>query len=161
MLTDAQVDELMEFLGRYCAALSQMAEGEKEKLHALTSNSLPRVEHAISLAQANSMQIENLEKQRIALMTGFGCGNYNHRELLGAVQPERREALLGVIRQFEEHIETVRFYNSRSMDVARDNLMRVSPETVLAQRNGKASDPYTAAKKGLGGESTSLLQTKI
>ena len=72
MLETGNVTELYSFLGEYSHFFEHMAKCEKEKLDAILQNKLPLLESTIATAQANAMQLSNMEKKRLELQKKAG-----------------------------------------------------------------------------------------
>lgn len=156
--------ELIDFYEEYAAFLAQVLRDEEEKLQALLSNSLPRIEHAISAAQANAKQMENLELRREMLQERAGCGGKTFREILELVPQEEQAAFQSLFERIQKAVELIKFHNEKSMSVARANVKAVNPEALMPgeQKNAAMENPYMRARRQAQPEhSTSLLETKI
>lgn len=165
MFTEAQAAELFVFFEKYASALHNMARDEKDKLSALLSNSLPRIEHAISTAQANTKLIENYENRRIALQQSLGCPGMTFSELLEKIPETHSLSLSSLFRQIQAAVDEIKFTNEKSMEVAHTNITRLNPETLLAAKpggeNGAAQAPYGAARGYQGAGSPSIFKAKV
>lgn len=146
MLTAEQAQELFTFFEKYVSVLYTMVADEKEKLNALVSNSLPRIEHAISVAQANAKQIESFESKRISLQASIGCADMTLSQLLEQVPESHAVSVSSLFSQMGKYIDEIKFVNDKSMAVARDNMVRLAPEAAIIQQSeGPAANPYEAA----------------
>ncbi len=165
MISEAQAAELFAFFEKYAAALHGMARDEKEKLGALLSNSLPRIEHAISTAQANTKLIENYENRRIALQESLGCPDMTFTQLLEAVPDANRLPLSSLFRRIQAAVDEIKFTNEKSMEVAHTNITRLTPETLIAASPGGegalAAVSYGAARGYQSAEAPSIFKTKV
>ncbi len=163
MITEAQAAELFTFFEKYASALNTMARDEKEKLNALLSNSLQRIEHAISTAQANTKLIETLESRRIALQESLGYGQMTFSQLIEEIPETHKLSLSSLFRQIQSYVDEIKFTNDKSMVVAHTNITRLNPETLVAK---PASDsvfpatPYGAARSHQGASVPSIFKTK-
>lgn len=165
MITEAQAAELFVFFEKYASALHGMARDEKEKLSALLSNSLPRIEHAISTAQANTKLIENYENRRITLQASLGCPDMTFSQLIEEIPETHRLSLSSLFRQIQSSVDEIKFTNEKSMEVAHTNITRLNPETLLAAKPGNegvaTALPYGAARGYQNAEAPSIFKTKV
>ncbi|MFV0498304.1 MAG: hypothetical protein ACK5L0_09105 [Candidatus Fimivivens sp.] len=162
MITDAQAAELFAFFEKYTSTLNTMAHDEKEKLNALLSNSLSRIERAISTAQANTKLMENLETKRIALQENLGCGHLTFSQLIEEIPKTHKPSLASLFRQIQSLVDSIKFTNDKSMAVAHTNITRLNPESLISQPNNEAallSTPYSGSLIH-GTSIPSILKTK-
>lgn len=143
MITEAQALELFAFFEKYASALNTMARDEKEKLSALTSNSLPRIEHAISTAQANTKLIENLESKRLVLQESLGCSQMTFSQLIEEIPEAHKLSLSSLFRQIQSSVDEIKFMNDKSMAVAHTNITRLNPEALVPKPHGDGTPPST------------------
>lgn len=163
MITEAQAAELFIFFEKYASALHTMTRDEKEKLSALLSNSLPRIEHAISTAQANTKLIENLESKRIALQSSLGFAQLTLSQLLEEIPDTHKLSLSSLFKQIQTSVDEIKFTNEKSMAVAHTNITRMNPEALVPKPNGDgvaAVSPYSAVRSNQGAASPSIFKTK-
>lgn len=164
MLSSEQAQELFVFFEKYVSVLYSIAQDEKEKLNSLTSNSLPRIEHAISVAQANAKQIENFEAKRVSLQASLGCGDMTLSQIVEQLPESHTVSVSSLFKQLEKYVDEIRFINDKSMSVARDNMARLNPDAPILQPNeGGASqnaNPYEAAMSHQN-EPQSIFKAKI
>ena len=165
MITEVQAAELFVFFEKYASALYGMARDEKEKLGALLSNSLPRIEHAISTAQANTKLIENYENRRIALQESLGCPEMTFAQLIEEVPDTHRLSLSSLFRRIQASVDEINFTNEKSMEVAHTNITRLNPETLIAAKPGGEGAPaavsYGAARGYQSADTPSIFKTKV
>lgn len=154
----AAQQELLDFLEEYRSFFQQMEQSERDKLEALVSNELPRIEHAISIAQANTKRLENLEQRRAQLQERAGLADLTFSQLTEQL-PEHRRTLTELFGRIQACVEEIKFYNTKSMEVAKTNLMRINPDALRMQDTGH-SQPYGYAKEQLT-KRISMLETKI
>lgn len=164
MLTEAQAAELFAFFEKYASALRSMARDEKEKLDALLSNSLPRIEHAISTAQANTKLIENLESKRIALLESLGCAQMTFPQLLEEIPESHKLPLSSLFRQIQASVDQIKFINDKSMTVAHTNITRLNPDALVSipgSDGATAATPYDAARSHQVADAPSIFKTTV
>lgn len=162
MMEEHQATAMLGFIEQYAAFLNTMANNEKEKLAALVSNNLERIERAILTAQADGKQLENLEKKRMALQAENGCGGYSLAQLCEATPIVLRARMSELCQSVREGIEEIKFNNTKSMGVARTNIIQVNPDAVLTTvKNEQSHNPYTRAQnKEHEGENVQMLTKK-
>lgn len=156
------VQELFVFLNEYDAFLHSMIADEEEKLRALVSGSLQRIEHALSTAQANAKQLENLEARREMLQAKAGFGGKSFSEILEEITPELKDEGYELFGRFEHDVQEIKFRNEKSMDFARANIREVNPDILRdgsPTLGGAAGSAY--AKMSRSDERPALLETKI
>lgn len=160
MSTEKYEEELFQFLEQYADFLGQMAINEEEKLQALISNSLPRIERAISNAQADAKQMENYELKRQRLQEQAGYGGMTFSEMIDYAPEEEAQSLEALLWRIEDYVGTIKFHNSKSMKVARTNMLDLNPGAELpgaAAVNGV----YQKVKDRTKANNASILETKI
>ena len=163
MLTHLQAAEMLGFFEKYALALHAMAQDEAEKLNALMSDSLPRIEQAISAAQANTKQIESLEAKRIALQASMGCPGMTFSQLLEQVPEPYYISLSAIFAQVQASVDKIKFTNTKSMSVAQANIARLNPEAPVLRsyaENHQGAKPYESARSYQDSASTSIFKTK-
>lgn len=163
MLNEQSAERLIEFFDEYAEALTLMEADEKEKLSALISNSLPRIERAINMAQANTKQMENYEKKRIALQTSIGCGGKTLSELVAVVPVGRRVVLSALLDRIKLAVREINYCNQKSMIVARSNIIQVNPDVLTAIEKPEhegAARPYEETARVTRSETVPLFKAK-
>lgn len=151
--------ELIDFFEEYAEFLTQMAGSENEKLEALLSNELPRIEHAISMTQANAKQLENFEVRRQARQRRIGCEEMTFSQIIDVAPKEERLLLQSLFNKIQDCVEEIKFRNGKSMGVARANMRQIDPDMLLPRRaEGMPVNAYIKAKAEAG--RISMLETK-
>lgn len=162
-LQQKELESFLVFLQRYNSFLLKMAQDEDEKLQALVSGQLTRIEHALSTAQANAKQIENLEVKRMELQEQAGVEGMTFSQILALLPEELRAEGEALFAQFEKHLNDVKFRNGKSMDYARAHLQAIHPEAMkestVSGSGSVAGNAY--AKMANLDERSSMLETKI
>lgn len=155
MATAQSREEFVSFMVDYTAFLGRMRSDETEKLSALNSRDIQRIEHSLSVCQANAKQLENYEARRGALQAAAGYGELTFRELIGKAPAEDQDHLWSLFSRFEHNVAEIRFLNDRSMSVARDNMVAVNPESAP---QGPPKNPYEKIKEDQNRKSMMLEQ---
>lgn len=154
-----RMQELIDFFEEYAEFLTQMSGDENEKLEALLSGELPRIEHAISMAQANAKKLENLEVRRQTLQRRAGCDGMTFSQIISQSTPEDEPMLQSLFERIQSCVEEIKFRNGKSMGVARANMHQADPQTLLAKSDGMPTNAYIKAKAEAG--RVTMLETKV
>ncbi len=157
MPTVAAHEAFVAFMAEYTVFLAGMCADEKEKMAALGGNVLLNVEQSIAKSQANAKQLANYEQKRAILQQAAGYGGMSFRQLIAAALPQNQAGLWELFSRFEHLVLEIRFYNEKSMAIARDKMVDIDPEAVLAPSG--AANPYQKlqSRQAAGG----LLETKV
>lgn len=150
--------QLYDFLEEYTDFLDKMQRDETEKFAALSSRDMARIEHSISVAQANAKQLENFETQRIKLQNRAGLEGLSFREIILKAPEHEQSWLLQLFDRFERSVSDIKFYNDKSMSVARDEMLEIDPSAVLP--GAVKQNPYSKLKEETGNKN-GMLETKI
>lgn len=164
MVTESQATELINFFQKYTSALHTMVQDEKEKLNALVSNSLPRIEHAISVAQANTKQIENLEAKRLALQDSVACSDLTFSQLLEEIPDTYKDSMASLFRQIQNYVDQIKFTNNKSVKIARTNIIQLNPDALIPQPNSESvqtTNPYETVRNLQSASSATIFKAKI
>ncbi len=164
MAISSTQQEYFAFMAEYATFLEHMLDDERNKLLALQSKELPRIEQSIVTSQANAKQLENLETKRLHLQMKAGYNELSFLQILETQDKEELRVLRPLYDSFERNVREIRFFNTKSMAVAKDNMQHLKPGAVLpGVAGGEAStgnEPYsrlTQNPESSGG----LLQTKV
>lgn len=111
-----------DFLTEYTDFFKGMASFEQQKLEVLLENHLPEIEHAISVTQANAMQLDNLENKRIRLQSEAGLSQMSLSQLAETAPENSRGKLQNLVGELNSYIRDIKFYNSKSMHVVQVKL---------------------------------------
>lgn len=121
-MSDVNNAEFYALLEQYIQALKDMLDGEQQKLEALYANDLKSIEKALSISQANSMNLENVEKKRIYLQQKAGLAGLSFSEIIDNAKPEDKNMLMRYFEVARRLLEQIRYLNSRSMNISASNL---------------------------------------
>lgn len=152
--------EFKDFMEEYTDFLEDMATDEIEKLDALNSWNLERIERSIAASQANAKKLENYEAKRISLQEDIGFAGMTFKDIISQSDPADQGRLRQLFERFERGVADIRFHNDKSMAVARDHMLQVDPEAVLPAGKGAVSNPYAQIRDQKNKQS-SILETKI
>lgn len=139
----------------YTCFFQAAAEQEEEKLRALLSDDLHRIERALTEHQRITKQVEQYEQQRMALQERIGLGGKSFRDIIAMADSENRQDLKLLFRAFDAAIRNIKHSNSRSLEIARLNLQileEISPAGITDAHlyNQKGASPdYTGKSVNL------------
>lgn len=160
MAMPQQHEDFVAFMVDYTAFLGRMRADESDKLKALSSRDLSRIEHSITVSQANAKQLQNYEAKRMAIQAAAGYDGMSFRQLIVEAPTEEQDRLWQLFSRFENNVAEIRFFNDKSMAVARDNMIEVDPASVLpGQAGSRPSNPYEKLREERNHQS-SILETK-
>lgn len=149
---------LVSFFEEYADFMAEMAASETEKLQALISNELPRIEHAISVAQANAMKLDNMELQRIRLQERAGCEGLTFSQIIARAPDEEKQRLEALFARIQGCIEDIKQRNDKSVGVANANMRRLNVELSHSGRDASPAGAYIRAQENRG--DMPILETK-
>ena len=127
-------NEYYDFMTEYTDFLEETAEKEKDKLSALLSDDLKRIEHCLNEHQSTIKKTELYEKEREKLQKRLGIGGLTLKEIIEKCSdPEEKELLEKLAVRFKIAIDNVKHANKTALQVAQMNLQiieNVSPSGV-------------------------------
>ncbi|MCI8441145.1 MAG: flagellar protein FlgN [Provencibacterium sp.] len=136
----------------YAGYFEGLAEGEKDKLDALLSHDLQRMERSIAQQQAVEKKMEQLEELRESLQQAAGFGNMTGQQIIALLNGAEKNELEQAYKRLSDAVASVKFYNQKSMDVCKQNLQLIGSEVVdpaappTYSPTQRASEGYTGAK---------------
>lgn len=131
--------ELQEYLQSVQVCLTQcedMLEKEQEKRRALLGRDMTTLEKVMGDQQANMMQLERIERQRLQAQKKAGYGELSAREVLEKI-PEgedrvQAEALFSKLRGTAMQLQAL---NQEAMDIAQNELQFYEQYGAIERRN--------------------------
>lgn len=111
-----------EFLNEYRDFLHEMIETEQEKLAALVSNELIRIEQSLSQQQLMAKRFESMESKRSSLQRQAGFANLSFTEIINLSEEADRPSLFACFGNITQSIEQIQFLNQKSMGLVRDQM---------------------------------------
>ena len=152
-------DEFYDFMSSYTEFLEETAEKEKEKLSALLSDDLKRIEHCLNEHQSTIKKTEKFENDREELQKRLGLGNMTFREIIASTDDaEENEMLQKLYNRFVVAVDNVKHANKTSLQVAQTNLKileEIMPSGVTDARC------YNTKGVSTGRKNIGILNTKI
>lgn len=151
-------ERFRDFMIEYTDYFDSLVIQEQEKLNALLSYELKRIEHSIAVQQASSMQLANLEKKRMKLQEDEGIPQLSFREIIAMVEGDGRFELQALFDRMQQSIDEVKRYNNEAMDFVKSNLAVVNASTTE-----KKGDTYSQNKTATAAteEEVPMFETKI
>ncbi|MEM1485295.1 hypothetical protein V6615_10510 [Oscillospiraceae bacterium PP1C4] len=153
-------EHFFEFMETYTEFFESMVSVEKEKLEALLSFQLKKIEQAISAGQANAMKLENYEKKRMELQVQAGFAEATFQEIIDSIDGELKKVLENLLRRMNNAVQEIKFYNGKSMGLAKINLQSINDAVPSSARS--EAQGYTSLKTQADAyKNTVSFETKI
>ncbi len=119
-------NELKTFIAASRECLKQcekMLEQERAKRKALVISDAEKIEAALKIQQASSMQLENLERKRIDAQNAAGYSNKTASEIISELgDTDAARELNDIYVKWKATVEEIKEYNEKSMELAAANL---------------------------------------
>lgn len=151
------MQELIEFMEVYTCFFEQVESKQEEKLNALLSGDIRKVEGAIVMQQALDKQIANMEQQRMETFMRLGIMEKTFRELVEENQGEDRKVLGSLFERLDKAIGNIRFLNKKAIKLAQDALSKTDSRDFARSGAGQMGNKYVQPGAGTG----SVWNTKI
>ena len=149
--------EFRTLMEEYIAFLEESVEREKEKYAALVSYDPKRTDKVVAEQQAANMRLAQLEARREEAQRQAGWEGLTFRQILERTDGAEKDTLTGLFERFENAVNEIRFYNSRSLSFANDGLRRLGAAGV-----GQQTGTYDAAGRQRDGvKGASLFETEV
>ncbi len=151
--------EFYDFMSEYTDFLEETAEKEKDKLSALLSDDLKRIEHCLNEHQSTIKKTEYYEKEREKLQRRLGIATLTLKEIIERnSDPEEKELLEKLAERFKIAIDNVKHANKTALQVAQMNLQIIENVAPSGVTDAKCynSKGIPSVRKNMG-----ILNTKI
>lgn len=156
----ATITDFIEFMEQYADFISYMESEEQNKLDALLSYNIKKIEQSIASQQAVGKRLEALEKRRMSLQEEAGLGELTFKEILEKVEGGDREKLSELFARFTKSIDHVKYLNSKSIELVKMNLKEINSSGLI--EDVPESEAYTAnRKKNTAEQGRPVFETKI
>lgn len=119
------MQETIQLLTEYTEFFEQMEIKQAEKLGMLLTKDLSKVESALLLEESMEKQMQSMEKKRLEHFSSRGLTGKHLKELIEESSGEERETLRDLQRRLEGAVGNIRYYNSKSNEFAREELIRL------------------------------------
>ena len=116
-----------------------------------------RTDKAVAEQQAANMRLAQLEERREKVQRQAGWEGLTFRQILERTDGAEKEILAGLFERFENAVNEIRYYNSRSLSFANDGL-RILGAAGVGQQTGTYD---VAGRQRDGVKSASLFETEV
>ena len=125
------MEDTIQFLTEYTEFFEEIERKQAEKLGMLLTRELNKVESALLMEESMEKQIKNMEEKRQEHFTSQGLVGKRLKELVEESSGEERETLRQLQRRLEDAIGNIRYYNSKSNELAKEELFRLRGDNLL------------------------------
>lgn len=150
-------DEFYNFMLEYTEFFEETAAKEREKMSALLSDDLSRIEKCLSEHQTTIKKTEIYEAEREKLQASIGLGGKSFRQIMSMADGEEYNKLRILYVRFRAAVDNVSHSNKTSLQIAETN-MRVIESMTASVNDAKCYDNtgVSAKRRNMG-----LLNKKI
>lgn len=136
-------NKLKTFMGEYISLFDEVKQHEKNKMQALLSNDLKKIESAMQVYQTDIKKIELVEKQRRELFSSLGFGEKTFEEIANDFDGDDKYGLLKMRSQLQGIVRDIQYLNQKSMEIANIQLgyyneLAKDEETHMYNAKGKS-----------------------
>ncbi len=107
-----------DFMADYAEFFENVREQEKEKLEALLSNDLPRMQKSLSEQQIVLKKAEAMEKKRLAMLKEIGCENLPLREVAARFDGEEKQRIISSGIRLDRAVKSIQYFNRKALEIA-------------------------------------------
>ena len=125
------MEDTIQFLTEYTEFFEEIERKQAEKLGMLLTRELNKVESALLMEESMEKQIKNMEEKRQEHFASQGLVGKRLKELVEESSGEERETLRQLQRRLEDAIGNIRYYNSKSNELAKEELFRLRGDNLL------------------------------
>lgn len=150
-------DEFYSFMLEYTEFFEETAVKEREKMCALLSDDLSRIEKCLNEHQTTLKKTELFEERREKLQEKIGLAGKSFRQIIAMTDGDEHESLRKLYNRFKVAVDNVSHSNKTSLQIAETN-MRIIENLSPSVNDAKCYDNngVPAKRKNMG-----LLNTKI
>lgn len=151
-------DEFYNFMLEYTEFFEQTAVLEREKMCALLSDDLRRIEKCLNEHQSTIKKAEAYENEREKLQARIGLGGKSFRQIMALTDGDEYEALRKLYNRFKTAVDNVSHSNKTSLQIAETN-MKIIESMTATVNDAKCYDSkgaQTSKRRNMG-----FLNTKI
>lgn len=150
-------DEFYSFMLEYTEFFEETAAKEREKMCALLSDDLSRIEKCLNEHQTTIKKTEHYEAEREKLQARLGVGGKSFRQILAMVDGDEHDMLKKLYNRFKAAVDNVSHSNKTSLQIAETN-MRIIESMTTSVHDAKCYDNngVSAKRRNMG-----LLNKKI
>lgn len=137
-----EMQEYIQTLKQCIIQCQAMLEQEKQKRKALLGRDMSVLESVISDQQANIMQLDNMEGQRMLAQEAAGFGQLTAKEMLQAMSAgELRESIEPLQEQLRDIVLQIQRLNQEAMKIAQNEL-RILEQFGITERKDMKNPTY-------------------
>lgn len=114
----SRFDEYLGFMKRYLSFFEVVKDNERNKMEALLSNDLKKIESAMSQHQSDVKKIEILEKQRRELSIELGFGERDFKQVCELFEGEEKKVLSDLRASLQNTVKNIKYLNKKSIEIA-------------------------------------------
>lgn len=141
--------EFCNFIKQYVLFFDEMAEQQKKQLAAVMSAELAQVEQSASSLQASLKKLDNLEQKRMTLQKAAGYDKMTFKEIIASLPDEEKEEYSRLFEALETKISEVNFYNSKSQEKVRTDLIRMGSVDTSSGYNAQKKQIDVGTQSGI------------
>lgn len=126
-------EEFYNFMLEYTEFFEETAAKEREKMSALLSDDLKRIEKCLNEHQSIIKKAERFEQDRQKLLNKIGFSGKSFRQIIAMAEGEDREQLKKLYERFKIAVDNVSHSNKTALQIAETNmkiLENISPTGV-------------------------------
>ncbi len=137
-------DEFYDFMQQYTDFFIDISDKEKEKMNALDSDDLVKINKILSEYQIYVKKTEIFEKRRVELFKKIGIEGKTFKSIVDMETGDNHEELEDLFYSFRQAVMSAKEYNMHALEIARDNIKA----TGMLEHDG-ISDPACYDKNGM------------
>lgn len=139
----------------YTVFFERVEKKQNEKMEALLSGELGRIEESIVMQQALDKQISNMENKRMELFQSWGKADATFKAVIEQTKKEEQKHLLELYQRLDQALNSIKYLNQNAMKLAQTKLVKMgaTPQESTSSRG----NPYHS----VGTDRNSRWNTKI
>ncbi len=115
-------NEFYTFMSQYTEFYFEVAANEEEKMNALSSDNLTKINKILSEYQMFIKMAEQYERKRQQLFKEQGLEGKTFREIIDMETGQSHDELEELFYDFQEAVTVARDFNRRSLEITKNNL---------------------------------------
>ncbi|MEG2053322.1 MAG: hypothetical protein RR052_00125 [Oscillospiraceae bacterium] len=152
------VEKFCNFLREYTDFIETVALQEKDRLDALLSGEIEKIEQTIAQEQVVEKKLQLFETQRIELQKENNASALTFSQIINTFEEPLKGNMQKVLLRMQAAADNAKFYNTKSLEYAKMNLQRMH----LLEKTDGTESGYTQDKKATSTlDDTSLFNAKI
>ena len=115
-------NKFYNFMSQYTEFYFEVSANEEERMNALSSDNLTKINKILSEYQMFIKMAEQYEKKRQQLFEELGLDGKTFREIIDMETGESRDQLEDLFYDFQEAVTSARDFNRHSLEITRENI---------------------------------------